>query len=542
MGTKFFIRILVIGIIFMSISTIVSADGGFFQSAEPAYGAEKDITLPAQKAVIIYENNTEDLILQVKYEGEVEKFAWVVPLPNRPIINVSQPELFFELFSLTVPEHLRIIRPGGGEKPVLVEVLERKTVGIYDVAVLSAEDPEALTNWLNQNGYFFPTDGKAILDYYINKEWYFVAMKINITEKERLKEGTIQPIRLSFESEKIIYPLKITSLSADESEILLYIFTNQSVAPKNYTCFSIKNIGIRSNYELLVHPEKRVKNAFYLEFGDQINYNETWGSLNALLNKDYYLTKLRGNIESSKMNDIEFEVDENGCIKTAEARAAEWVNEGNALISSRYEEAIKAFDKATEINPQYDIALYEKGNALANSGSYWKAVDAFDKAIAINPQYDIAWYEKGNALAGAAYDVGGYEEAIKAYDKAIEIHSGYARAWKDKGVALLNIGRYEEAVDAFDKAIKINPEYEEAWREKGIALIYLGKNEEAIKTFNKLKKIKESQLMELMEFKVREVNLINLTQEGTNQPGFEAVFAIAGLLSVAYLVLRRKRR
>ena len=538
MGTKFFIRILVIGIILMSIITIVSADGGFFQPAKSAaYGPEKDITLPAQKAVIIYENNTEDLILQVKYEGEVENFAWVVPLPNRPTINVSQPELFFELFSLTVPEYLRMIRPGGGEKPVLVEVIERKTVGIYDVAVLYAEDPEALTNWLNLNGYFFPTEGKAILDYYINKEWYFVAMKINIniTEKERLKEGTIQPIRLSFESEKIIYPLKITSLSADESEILLYIFTNQSVAPKNYTCFSIKNIGISSNYELLVHPEKRVKNAFYLEFGDQINYDETWGSLNALLNKDYYLTKLRGNIESSKMNDIEFEVvDENGCIKTAEARAAEWVNEGNALISSRYEEAIKAFDKATEINPQYDIAWYEKGIALANSGNYWDAVDAFDKAIEINPEYKEAWYEKGIALAGAAYDVGGYEEAIKAYDKAIEIHSGYARAWKDKGVALLNIGRYKDAVDAFDKAIKINPKYEEAWREKGIALIYLGKNEEAKKTFNKLKKIK--QLMVVTEISPE------VTQAETNQPGFEAVFTIIGLLSVAYLVLRMKRR
>ena len=540
MKAKIFIRILVIGIVFMSIITIVSADGGFFQSAESAaYGPEKDITLPAQKAVIIYENNTEDLILQVKYEGEIEKFAWVVPLPNRPIINVSQPELFFELFSLTVPEHLRIIPPGGGEKPVLVEVLERKTVGIYDVAVLSAEDPEALINWLNQNGYFFPTEGKAILDYYINKEWYFVAMKINIniTEKERLKEGTIQPIRLSFESEKIIYPLKITSLSADESEILLYIFTNQSVAPKNYTCISIKNIGISSNRELLVHQEKRVKNAFYLEFGDQINYNETWGSLNALLNRDYYLTKLRGNIESSKMNDIEFEVDENGCIKTAEARAAEWVNEGNALISSRYEEAIKAFDKATEINPQYDIAWYEKGIALANSGRYWKAVDAFDKAIEINPQYDIAWYEKGKALANAAYDVGGYEEAIKAYDKAIEIDPDYARAWKEKGIALANIGRYEEAVDAFDKAIKSHPEYEEAWREKGMVLIYLGKNEEAIKAFDKLKEIKESQLMEVTEISPE------VTQEETNQPGFEAVFAIAALLIIiAYLVLRRKRK
>jgi hypothetical protein len=49
MKAKIFSMLLVIGIIFMSIITIVSADGGFFSSAEPAaYGPEKDITLPAK--------------------------------------------------------------------------------------------------------------------------------------------------------------------------------------------------------------------------------------------------------------------------------------------------------------------------------------------------------------------------------------------------------------------------------------------------------------------------------------------------------------
>ena len=70
-----------------------------------------------------------------------------------------------------------------------------------------------------------------------------------------------------------------------------------------------------------------------------------------------------------------------------------------------------------------------------------------------------------------------------------------------------------------------------------MVLIYLGKNEEAIKAFDKLKEIKESQLMEVTEISPE------VTQEETNQPGFEAVFAIAALLIIiAYLVLRRKRK
>jgi len=49
--------------------SIVSADGGFFIP----FGYE-NIYQPSQKAVIIYDEGKEDLILQVKYEKGAENF------------------------------------------------------------------------------------------------------------------------------------------------------------------------------------------------------------------------------------------------------------------------------------------------------------------------------------------------------------------------------------------------------------------------------------------------------------------------------------
>ncbi len=64
----------------------------------------------------------------------------------------------------------------------------------------------------------------------------------------------------------------------------------------------------------------------------------------------------------------------------------------------KLDEAIKAFDKAIEIDAQYTYAWYNKGHVLELLDKFDEAIKAFDKAIEINPQYAKAWYNKGVAL------------------------------------------------------------------------------------------------------------------------------------------------
>jgi hypothetical protein len=296
----------------------VLADGCFFPDS-----VYRDLYESAQKAVILYGNSTEHLILSVSFEGDAEDFAWVIPVPDKPEIAVTDAELFWELSDFTATEI-----PGGkggfgclggfeGTTPgdhEGVDVIEEQVVGPYATAILSATNATALADWLNANGYVFPEDGEEIVSEYIQKEWYFVATKINamvdinlvgyeekVEEEasEALAEGAIEPIVLSFASDEIVYPLRITSLSATSPEVLLYVFADHVMVPEQYPL----NIGY-GNWE---------DNAFTIEFGNNVSvedlpeYYEILPELVStyLPGDEFYLTKLRGTVTADQMVDIE---------------------------------------------------------------------------------------------------------------------------------------------------------------------------------------------------------------------------------------------
>ncbi|NQU98914.1 tetratricopeptide repeat protein [Candidatus Woesearchaeota archaeon] len=142
--------------------------------------------------------------------------------------------------------------------------------------------------------------------------------------------------------------------------------------------------------------------------------------------------------------------------KIINKKPVQWYDKGFALIErGKLEEAIKAYDKAIEINPKHALAWYDKGFALYKLGQLEEAIQAYDKAININPEYAFAWNNKGIALS----EMGKREEAIEAYDRAIEINPELAWAWNNKGVQLNKLGQLEEAIKCFEKAIRISPEY-----------------------------------------------------------------------------------
>jgi tetratricopeptide (TPR) repeat protein len=143
-----------------------------------------------------------------------------------------------------------------------------------------------------------------------------------------------------------------------------------------------------------------------------------------------------------------------------------WNKKGVALDGlRRFEEAIKCYDKALEINPRHVKAWTNKGLALVALRRFEEAIQCLDKALEINPGYDKAWNPKGVALNA----LGRYAEAIQCYDRALEINPRFALAWYNKGVALKGLGRREEAIQCYDKALEINPQLDLARKERMLA-------------------------------------------------------------------------
>jgi tetratricopeptide (TPR) repeat protein len=129
--------------------------------------------------------------------------------------------------------------------------------------------------------------------------------------------------------------------------------------------------------------------------------------------------------------------------------------------------------------------LNDRGVDLYAQGKYDEAIKCYDEAIEIDPQSSLAWNNKGAAL----FSLGKYDEALQAYDRAIEIAPKYASAWNNKGSALYNEGKYNEAIQAYDRAIDIDSEYANAWHNNGLALKALGRTKDADAAFAKAKKL-----------------------------------------------------
>ena len=82
-------------LLFLAFGWLVSpwarADGCFVFKWNKAI----DINEPTQKAIIVHDAGREDLLLQVKYEGPLEEFGWLIPVPSLPKVEKGSMEPFY---------------------------------------------------------------------------------------------------------------------------------------------------------------------------------------------------------------------------------------------------------------------------------------------------------------------------------------------------------------------------------------------------------------------------------------------------------------
>ena len=178
-----------------------------------------------ERALIAWDGTTEDILMSLSVVGSSDKAAWVMPVPSAAHVTLEDPAVFEELGRLTAPrvEYRDSWWPTfpwlmwAGEAPDTagapggaVDVLGRQRLGPFDVTRLAANDPAALATWLTDNGFPHPDGLDQNLAPYVADGWEIVAIQLVPAKDGSPLTGDLQPLRLSFASDSVVYPMRLS--------------------------------------------------------------------------------------------------------------------------------------------------------------------------------------------------------------------------------------------------------------------------------------------------------------------------------------------
>jgi tetratricopeptide (TPR) repeat protein len=122
------------------------------------------------------------------------------------------------------------------------------------------------------------------------------------------------------------------------------------------------------------------------------------------------------------------------------------------MASEKLEDAIRSFELAIRIDPNYVDAWIKKGYAHFHLGQYSVAISCYDKALDIDLNNPEAWNLKGLAY----YKMRNYDQAIISCDKAVDINPNDAMSWYNKACYLTLTGRVDDGIEALKRSIEID--------------------------------------------------------------------------------------
>lgn len=220
-----------------------------------------------QVGLVIHHAGREELILRVDYGVKAgkapERLAWVVPVPSNPDHYATvHRRVFSELASLTAPRVRRAARgpvaKGAKSMGTGIVLLEPSRVGPYDIQPIAGQGREsgpALNTWLTGHG--FQAVKKKTMAWYLDAGWTFLAIGIGPEKGQKRLDpaGSLRPLRISFASDRIVYPLKFSSHQGS-FPVTLYVLTRSGLKSVAKEQARSKGFDVTSRHELWRDEER----------------------------------------------------------------------------------------------------------------------------------------------------------------------------------------------------------------------------------------------------------------------------------------------
>lgn len=192
---------------------------------------------PKQRAIILW-NGTEEVLLLSTDQKASEKTSVleVIPLPSEPTVRLSSFKVFEAAQKLVVENRMWACAHGGAKAGAAAlpanagRITFAKKMGAHDLSVATVNSPDGFVEFVQnylQERYKTPDapirpEFVDIIQSYIDEGYRWFAFDVI------QMDGTLQsrePIEYRFASDRVHYPLRISSMEKGRTEAELLVFT-----------------------------------------------------------------------------------------------------------------------------------------------------------------------------------------------------------------------------------------------------------------------------------------------------------------------------
>lgn len=185
-----------------------------------------------ERAIIYWDGDRETIDLSLDIDTEGTAVGMILPTPLPAVVSMGDTRLF-DLLEETIKPTQRVETDWWGlgylrPDPVVpdVTVLDRVQVGPYETVTLAASDSAGLTTWLAVNGFTISQATERALAGYVELGWSFTAIRLS---SEQAIDGHVDPVRLSFDSPRLVYPMRLARAETTPQSLRIFVLDKQRV-------------------------------------------------------------------------------------------------------------------------------------------------------------------------------------------------------------------------------------------------------------------------------------------------------------------------
>ncbi len=146
-----------------------------------------------------------------------------------------------------------------------------------------------------------------------------------------------------------------------------------------------------------------------------------------------------------------------------------------------YEEAIKVYEETLELDDSAAYTYLKIGGCYVKLGKPFKALKAFHQSLHEDPQLDQSWV----ATSDLYESIGNYEEALYYLNRALDLDSLSIDYWKRRAYLHIQLVRFEESTLDYYRLVELEPNNFYNWLGLTETLITIGDYQKAIEAVHR---------------------------------------------------------